>query len=117
MSRTNPNGGQRHIDLVEINEKVQTIVKKYRPDKIVLFGSHAKGNPSPHSDVDLLVIIATERPTWDLAVEISSSVKHSFPMDIIVRTPQEVATRLKQGDFFIKNIMENGKVLYEQISR
>ncbi len=117
MSRTEPVAGQRHIDLGEVDEKVQTIVRKYRPDKIVLFGSYAKGNPSPDSDVDLLVIIATERSTWDLAVEISLALKHTIPMDIIVRTPQEIAKRLKHGDFFIKNIIENGKVLYERIRR
>jgi predicted nucleotidyltransferase len=117
MSRTKPIVGQRRINISEINEKVQVIVRKYRPDKIVLFGSYAKGNPGPDSDVDLLVIIDTKRSTWDLAVEISLALRHSFPMDIIVRTPEEIARRLKYGDVFIKNIMENGKVLYERIRR
>ena len=117
MSRTEPIAGQRHINISEINDKVQVIVRKYSPDKIMLFGSYAKGNPSPDSDVDLLVIIDTKQSTWELAVEISLALKHSFPMDIIVRTPQEIARRLKYGDFFIKNIMENGKVLYERVRR
>jgi predicted nucleotidyltransferase len=101
-------------DLGLINDKVQVIISKFRPDKIVLFGSHAKGNAGPDSDVDLLVIINTERSTWDLAVDISVALKHSVPIDIIVRTPKEIARRLQQGDFFIKDIMENGKVLYER---
>jgi predicted nucleotidyltransferase len=99
----------------EIQEKVQTIVKKYRPDKIILFGSYANGIPTPDSDVDLLVIMDTDQSTWDLGVEISAMLKHTFPMDIIVRTPQEIARRLESGDFFIKEIMENGKVLYERV--
>jgi predicted nucleotidyltransferase len=109
--------GQRHVALSEINDTIQVIVKKFSPDKIILFGSHAKGHPNSDSDVDLLVIIDTNRSTWDLSVEISLALKHSFPMDIIVRTPQEIARRLKDGDFFMKNIMENGKVLYERSGR
>lgn len=117
MSRTETVVDRGPIDLSEIDDKIKTIVKNFEPERIVLFGSYASGNPSPDSDVDLLVIIATERPTLDLAVEISLAVKHSFPMDIIVRTPQAIAKRLKCGDFFIKNIMENGKVLYERNSQ
>lgn len=99
----------------EIENKVAVIARKYQPKKIVLFGSYAKGKPSPASDVDLLVIMDTQRSTWDLAVEISLAIKHSFPIDIIVRTPQEIASRLAHGDFFIQNIMEQGKVLYEHV--
>jgi len=114
MSQAKPMTGQRHINISEINDKVRTIVNKFRPDKIMLFGSYAKGNPSFESDVDLLVIMDTKQSTWDLAVEISLAVKHSFPMDIIVRTPQEIARRLQYGDVFIKNIMETGRILYER---
>jgi len=109
--------GQRRISISEINDKVRTIVNKFRPDKIMLFGSYAKGDPSFESDIDLLVIVDTNQSTWDLAVEISLAVKHSFPMDIIVRTPQEIDRRLQYGDVFIKNIMETGKILYERPQR
>ncbi len=105
--RSRPNG----IEMKEIRNKVKAITEKYGPEKIILFGSYAAGNATPASDVDLLVIVNTKRSTWDLAVEISSSLKHSFPMDILVRTPQEIARRLKYGDFFIRDIMEKGKVL------
>ena len=115
MPRSEAINVQYRTTINEINDKVQVIVRKYRPDKIILFGSHAQGKTSPDSDVDLLVIIDTEQATWDLAVEISLALKHSFPMDIIVRTPQEIARRLKYGDFFIKNIIEQGKVLYERV--
>ena len=117
MPQTETIAGRHHIDTGQINENVQVIAKKYRPDKIVLFGSYAKGNPGPDSDVDLLVIMDTKQSTWDLAVEISLALKHSFPMDIIVRTPQEIDSRLQQGDFFIRSIMESGKVLYERAGR
>lgn len=102
------------VELKAIKKKADTIVKKFAPEKIILFGSYGDGNPGPDSDVDLLVIIETKESIWDLAAKISSSVKHTFPMDILVRTPQEIARRLEQGDFFIHDIMEKGKVLYER---
>ncbi len=98
----------------EINDKVRVIVENFQPEKVILFGSYANGTPGPTSDIDLLVIIDTEQSTWDLAVEISLALKHSMPIDIIVRTPKEIARRLECGDFFIKNVMETGKVLYER---
>jgi predicted nucleotidyltransferase len=101
----------------DIKDKVLTIAEKFEPEKIILFGSYAAGTPASNSDVDLLIIMDTKRSTWDLAVEISSSLKHSFPMDILVRTPQEIARRLEYGDFFIRDIIERGKVLYERARR
>ena len=102
------------VGMSEILERVRIIVRNFQPDKVILFGSYATGNVNPDSDVDLLVIKDTDESTWDLAVDISTALKHSFPMDIIVRTPKEIAKRLECGDFFVKNIMEHGKVLYEQ---
>ena len=103
--------------LPEIDDKLKVIVRKYHPEKIILFGSYARGNVNKDSDVDLLVVIDTKQSTWDLAVEISLVLKHSKPIDIIVRTPQEIARRLKFGDFFIKNIMDEGQILYERDRR
>ena len=101
-------------DIKEIKKQAQLIAKKYKPEKIILFGSYAKGNITCDSDVDLMVIINTQASTWDIGVDISLMLKHTFPMDIIVRTPKEITKRLKYGDFFIKDIMKNGKVLYER---
>ena len=114
MSQTALDIGCRQISMNEIQEKVRLIVSNYHPDKIMLFGSYAKGDVGPDSDVDLLIVMDTEQPTWDLAVEISSALKHTFPIDIIVRTPEEIARRLELGDFFIRNVVEQGKVLYER---
>jgi len=105
---------RRDIGMPEIVDKIQTIAEKFEPAKIILFGSYAAGSPTSDSDVDLLIIMNTDRSTWDIAVEISSALKHSFPMDIIVRTPQEIARRLESGDSFIQDIMEKGKVLYDR---
>lgn len=105
------------IDIKKIEAQALAIAKQYQPEKIILFGSYATGNPTPDSDVDLLVIIDTKRSTWELGVEISLMLKHSFPLDIIVKTPQEIIKRLNYGDFFIRDIVEKGKVLYERTGK
>ena len=104
----------KRVDIKCIKDKIHPVVKKYKPEKIILFGSYATGDPTPDSDVDLLIIIETEQQTWDVGVDISLMLKHSFPMDIIVKTPQEIQKRLNYGDYFIKDIIETGKIIYER---
>lgn len=79
-----------------LHDVVQRIVRVYEPEKIILFGSYANGIPTLNSDIDLLIILDTDRPTLDVAVEISLLFPHAFPMDILVRTPAEIHRRLKR---------------------
>ncbi len=102
------------ISINDINEKVSVIVKNYNPEKVILFGSYADGNPTPESDVDLLIIIKSDKSNWEVSVDISLLLNHSSPIDIIVKTPDEVKRRIKMGDFFLKNILKSGKTLYER---
>ena len=106
--------GRRCAKLDEINTQAQIIVKKFNPEKIILFGSYAYGKPTPESDADLLIIVDSRRPTWKLSAEISMMLDHVFPLDIIVKTKHEIEERLAKGDFFIEDIMNKGKVLYER---
>lgn len=106
--------GQRCATDEEIYMKVQQIVQKFDPEKIILFGSYVSGNPAPPSDVDLLIIMNSTKPSWEKSIEVSLALKHTFPIDIIVKTPDEINNRLIAGDFFLKDIIENGKVLYER---
>ena len=94
---------------------VQRIVTGLHPQKILLFGSYAYGLPSPDSDLDILVIMqTTERPA-ERILAISRLLRpRPFPMDILVRTPDEIAEAVKQNDPFIQEILSRGKVLYEQ---
>jgi len=105
---------QRIVNLNEVKKKARIIAEKFDPEKIILFGSYALGNPNSDSDVDLLVIMNNGESTLQTSVKISLALTHSFPMDIIVRTPEEIHRRLSLGDFFLKEIMEKGKVLYER---
>src|SRR5690349_23914052 len=90
------------------------VAEKFRPEKIILFGSHAYGTPHADSDVDILVIMPA-RNQLDQAFKIHSTLLPPFPLDIIVRTPQEMKWRLAEGDSFHTEITTRGKVLYEKV--
>jgi predicted nucleotidyltransferase len=91
------------------------IVQELHPEKIILFGSYAYGAPTPDSDVDLLVVMDSTAPSKDRSWAVSRLlIPRPFPIDILVRTPQEIRKALEMGDFFIEEIITRGKVLYER---
>ena len=89
------------------------IGERLHPERIILFGSCARGKPTPDSDVDLLVVMRTRRRPAEQATAIRQAVDFPFPVDLLVRTPQQVRDRLAMGDCFIREIVTQGKVLYE----
>ncbi|NQU82504.1 MAG: nucleotidyltransferase domain-containing protein [Parcubacteria group bacterium] len=97
----------------EIRKIRDQIVKKYKPEKIILYGSFAYGNPHKDSDVDLLVIKKTKKARTKRHLEIDRMLlDRTMPLDILVYTPAEIKKRLLLGDFFIKDIIMQGKILY-----
>ena len=99
-----------------IRRFARQVAERFQPDKIVLFGSYAYGTPHADSDVDILVVMPA-RNELDQAVRISLAVEAPFPLDIIVRTPQKLAWRLKEGDWFLREVVSQGKVLYAKPDR
>jgi predicted nucleotidyltransferase len=97
----------------QIRAYAREIARHFRPQRIILFGSHAYGKPTADSDVDLLVIMPHRGRGAEKATEIRLKVRAPFPMDLLVRSPQKIRQRLAWGDFFIEEILENGEVLYE----
>ena len=97
----------------EIEAVAHQIARKFKPRKIVLFGSYARGDCHPHSDIDLLVLLEKKPANVDIEIEIALSVPHKFPMDILVRSQDELADRLQMGDTFLQDIVEQGVILYE----
>ncbi len=96
----------------KIKEVVNKIVKEYQPEKVILFGSYAWGKPTEDSDVDLFIVKDTEN-TRAMARKIDRLIfPRYFPMDLIVYTPGQVEKRKIMGDFFVKNILTKGKILY-----
>ncbi|KAA0226504.1 nucleotidyltransferase domain-containing protein [candidate division KSB1 bacterium] len=98
----------------QIQAVAHQIAQKFNPLKVLLFGSYGRNEAHPRSDVDLLVILEDDQRVDDPEVEVATSVTHSFPMDILVRSPQQVAERLRMGDSFYRDIVEKGVVLYER---
>src|SRR5215211_4000518 len=88
---------------------IERIVSELQPKKIILFGSYAYGTPTPDSDVDLLVIMETTAPHVERYLSVSRLLRpRLFPVDILVRTPEEIERALGSGNFFIEEILSRG---------
>ena len=98
----------------EIDSLCRQIVSKFKPQKVILFGSYAYGRPNEDSDVDLLVVMPHEGRNHQQAVKMRLGVQTSMPLDLLVRTPEQVRERIEMEDFFMREIVEQGKVLYEE---
>jgi uncharacterized protein len=101
-----------YIPLSAIRRFARQIGERFHPTKIILFGSYAYGTPHNESDVDLLVIM----PTTDVvarAIRISGAFERLFSHSIIVRTPEQVERGLKQNNWFLREVVAKGKVLYD----
>jgi predicted nucleotidyltransferase len=94
-----------------IRRYVQRVVERFHPEKVILFGSHAYGRPTPVSDVDLLVVMPAYNEI-NQSIRIESRVEAPFLLDLLVRTPKNLAYRLKWNDWFLKEVVEKGIVLY-----
>ncbi len=94
---------------------LQRLIDRYAPQKVILFGSYAYGEPDEDSDIDLLIIKDTPDrfiDRWVTVHRILTGTHRSLPVEPVVLTPQEVEERLVAGDQFIAEILEKGKVLY-----
>ena len=101
------------IPLNNIQQYAERIAERFRPASIVLFGSQAWGTARPDSDVDLLVVMPFEGKGMRQSVRICHEFRPPFPLDLIVRKPEEVATCVERRDFFLQDIMNRGIVLYD----
>ena len=97
----------------EVKRITRQIVEKYKPEKIILFGSAARGEFGPDSDADFLVI-KRETPHYgaERIRELSRLIDRNIPLDLIVYRPEEFEERLNMGDPFLKAVIKEGKILY-----
>jgi uncharacterized protein len=107
---------RKRIPQKAIDQVVEQIVEKFKPQKIILFGSYARGNPRPESDVDILVIMNTPLKEVQQAIQISQEIEYRFGLDLIVHTPKYLEKRVKMGDWFLQDVIKEGKVLYEALN-
>lgn len=92
----------------------KNIIRHFHPEKVILFGSWAWGKPSPESDIDLFIIKNSPKTRQQRQRELRTRLFPSgLPLDLLVYTPKEIKQRLALGDFFIRDILDKGKNLYE----
>jgi uncharacterized protein len=103
----------RMVSLGEIRRLADTIVREYRPERVVLFGSYASGTAREDSDIDLLVVMPFRGNRVRKAVEILGKLETRAAVDLVVRTPEDVRRRVRLNDFMLKSILDQGKVLHE----
>ncbi len=98
----------------DIKRYCDAIAREFQPQRIVVFGSYAYGQPTPDSDVDVMVVMPfSKRSRVRPSLEIRRRISAGFPVDILVRAPEEITRRLQWGDSFITEVMTHGKVMYE----
>jgi uncharacterized protein len=100
-------------DIVAVAREIGSV---FGPDRVILFGSHARGRPTRDSDVDLLIVMRDARRAgegYKTATAIRTRIDIPFPADILVRSPAEIRERLRLNDFFVKDILSHGKILYD----
>ena len=105
-----------NIPMRVIRRYARAIADEFHPDKIILFGSYAYGTPNADSDVDLLVVMPA-RNEISQSVRIYQAIETPFSVDLIVRTPERLRRRLEWGDWFLREAVSRGKVLYEKADR
>ncbi len=106
---------KRKIKQTKIKSLIFKIVSEYNPERVYLFGSYAWGKPTFDSDIDLFIVKNTTKSQRKRRRELRSLLFGSgVPFDLFIYTPDEINERLKIGDFFIKDIVSKGKILYEK---
>lgn len=97
----------------QIEAVVDEIARRFKPERIILFGSYAYGTPTEDSDVDLLVVKRYRGRSFEAASKVRIPLEVTFPMDVLVRSPSEMRTRLALDDYFISDIVNQGIILHE----
>jgi predicted nucleotidyltransferase len=94
--------------------RILNLLKKYKPQKVILFGSYANGTNDPYSDIDLVIIKNTRRRFLDRIRDVIEIIKPNFAIDILVYTPKEFQEMFSEGNLFVESVIKKGKVVYEK---
>lgn len=97
----------------QIQKVCKQIVDRFRPQKVILFGSYAWGTPNYHSDIDLLVVMPYDGNELEKMAEVRGELDSAMPLDVLVKTPSQIENRIATDDQFVREIVERGTVLYD----
>jgi len=101
------------VEKKEIRQMVSRIVSRFDPERIILFGSHARGDARPDSDVDLLVVLPFSGSKQEKQLEIRLALKGiRVPKDIVVTTPEDFRWRKEVPGTIERPAAREGKLLY-----
>jgi len=98
----------------EIKNITRQVAENYHPEKVILYGSMVTKKNTFDSDIDMLIVKKTRRRFIDRISDVLNVCDYNIPFEPIVYTPEEIKERVKMGDFFIIEILEKGKILYEK---
>lgn len=98
---------------IELKRVIPILKEKYKPGKIILFGSAAKGKPSRWSDLDIAIIKKTDQKFFDRILEVTRLVQPRRAIDFIVYTPDEIKAMRQNKNYFLNEIIK-GKIIYEE---
>jgi uncharacterized protein len=99
----------------KITEIVAKIASGYNPEKIILFGSYACGNPNEDSDLDLFVIKDSDLPRPQRTAQVRKLLYGAMiPIDLIVFTPKEILESKDNQSSFVHQVLNTGRTLYER---
>ena len=101
------------VEASQIKSLSEAIAREFQPHRIFLFGSYAYGQPNENSDVDLLIVMPLDVKPSRKALEILNKIRPDFPVDLLVRTPEQVESRAANNDWFMLEILHKGNKLYE----
>jgi predicted nucleotidyltransferase len=101
-----------------IGHLTERLTQKYHPEKIILYGSGARGEFREGSDIDMLIVKRTKAKTlgdrWEEVIPIVRDLTGNISFEPLVYTPEELEERLKAHDVFLQSILESGRVLYDR---
>lgn len=96
----------------EITSITNQLLEKFHPEKIILFGSVALGRYDADADLDVLVVKNDARRPLEVEQELHRIIRYRLATDFVFLSTEDYTRRLKEGDFFLKEILTNGRVLH-----
>lgn len=97
-----------------LDELLPILIEKYEPERIILFGSLARGDVGEWSDLDLLIVKETSEPFLARSKEVAMLCYAMVGVDYLVYTPDELAGMIARGNPFILNVLQEGQIIYDR---